>query len=155
MAAIVANTRYDYRNAVPGIPYDTGTLLKAADGATVHIVDANYKLRAFKTAEDFLGMGFKWDDIISVDRSILRMYGPELTEGGVGTGSWGTFISAAEPLVLDVPVTAAADPNPELGAGEQVAEPTVITKKSSKKYLFIGAGVLLVLGYIAYKMKKS
>lgn len=115
MAAITEFTRYDlnrsrarsmmrFRNAV-GFLYPVGTLLKASDGATVHIVDYANRLRYFTTGEQFLGMGFKWEDINIVDRSILNEYGPEGVDpaDNLGNGCWGTAITDSDPLVLEGP----------------------------------------------------
>jgi hypothetical protein len=169
MAAIVFKTRYDYRHASGDLPYGPGTLLKLVDGATVHIVDANYQLRTFTTGSQFESMGFQWGDIISVDRDVLNAYGLEMSNPGesVGNGSWGTPITESNPLVLQ---TAAGEPatdivnNETAGSSDGISNSgqaaIVSPSKSastglSNKIKYGGIAVLTLLGlYFLFRKQK-
>jgi hypothetical protein len=135
MPVILEGTPYAYRNAspAPGIPdYAPGTLLLEENGGragTVYVVDYQSKLRWFKTGDQFLGLGFKWDDIIRVPESVLLAYGADADNKNV------RVISDSDPLLLVAPAVKPSNGN-------------------TKKYLI--AGVVVVLAIIVFlKLRKT
>ena len=60
--------------------YGNGSLLKASNSDKVYLIDNNQK-RWISTGEIFIGNGYSWSSIITVDPSVLAQYtaGPDIT----------------------------------------------------------------------------
>jgi hypothetical protein len=112
MPVILEGTPYAYKYAEEGVPeYPAGTLLVEESGGragTVYVVDYQGKLRWFKTGEQFLGLGFKWEDIIKVPESVLIAYGADADNKNV------RVISDSDPLLLVAPKTKTVDKTTKL-----------------------------------------
>lgn len=140
MPVIVTGTRYDYnkigsyRKATGDLPYPAGTLLQAEDGNTCHVVDAYNKLRWIPDSATFESLGFDWNKIIRVPRSVMDLYASpeEITSPNVAWTKWGTKITDADPLILTSP-----------------------DAPKKRNYTMIVVVVLVVLGVLYWKFGKK
>lgn len=57
-----------------GIKYKPGRVIRIGQQEGVYLIDGNFKRYDFTNASDFLGYGYSWSDISSVDSTMIQSY---------------------------------------------------------------------------------
>lgn len=69
----VSPEELDKYTSIDPVMFESGELLKSPASPAVYLIDNGYK-RPFTSGEDFVSLGYKWENIITTSPQVLYMY---------------------------------------------------------------------------------